>query len=82
MAAQFRLEEIEKEDRGWTVRMLYHNRHEHYVPVPRDKEDILRVMKHFHDQPCAGHYTAEITFRKVYRTYYWLTIRIDIWNYV
>jgi hypothetical protein len=82
MAAQFRLEEIEKEDGRRTVRMLYHNRHEHYVPVPRDKDDILRVMKHFHDQPCAGHYAAEMTFRKVYRAYYWPTMRIDIWNYV
>jgi hypothetical protein len=82
MAAQFRLEEIEKEDGRRTVRMLYHIWHEHYVPVPRDKDDILQVMKHFHDQPCAGHYAAEMTFRKVYRIYYWVTIRIDIWNYV
>jgi len=74
MAAQFRLEEIEKEDGRRTVQMLYHNQHEHYVPVPKDKEDILRVMKHFHDQPCAGHYTAEMTFRKVYRAYYRLTM--------
>jgi len=37
MAAQFRLEEIEKEDGRWTVQMLYDNWHEHYVPVLRDK---------------------------------------------
>jgi len=82
MAAQFRLEEIEKDDGRRTVRMLYHNRHEHYVPVPHDQKGIIQVMKHFHDQPCAGHYAAEMTFRKVYRAYYWPTIRIDIWNYV
>jgi hypothetical protein len=41
MAAKLRLEEIEKEDGRQTVRMLYHNRHEHYVPVPKDKDDIL-----------------------------------------
>jgi hypothetical protein len=82
MAAQFRLEEIEKEDGRQTIGMLYHYRHEHYVLVPKDKDDILRVMKHFHDQPCAGHYAAEMTFRKAYRAYYWPTMRIDIWNYV
>jgi len=39
-------------------------------------------MKHFHYQPCAGHYAAKMTFRKVYRAYFWPTMRIDIWNYV
>jgi len=80
MADQFQLKEIEKDDGRQTVRMLYHNRHEHYVPVPRDQKGIIQVMKHFHDQPCAGHYAAEMTFRKVYRAYYWPTIRIDIRN--
>jgi len=82
MAAQFRLEEIEKDDGRRTVRMLYQHQHEHYVPVPRNQKGIIQVMKHFHDQPCAGHYAAEMTFWKVYRAYYWPTIRIDIWNYV
>ena len=41
MAAQFRLEEMEKNDGRPTVRMLYHNWHEHYVPVRRDQKGII-----------------------------------------
>ena len=81
MAAQFRLEEMETEGKR-TLQLLYHNRHEQYVPVPRSHNEILQIMQHYHDQHCAGHYAAEMTFRRVYRTYYWPTIRIDIWNYV
>jgi len=33
MAVQFCLEEMEKEGKR-TLRLLYHNRHEQYVPVP------------------------------------------------
>jgi len=81
MAAQFRLEEMEKEGKR-TFQLLYHNRKEQYVPVPRGYNEIIRIIQHYHDQPCAGHYTAEMTFRRVYCTYYWPTIRIDIWSYV
>jgi len=69
MAAQFRLEEMEKEGKR-TLRLLYHNRHEQYIPVPRNHDEIIQIMQHYLDQPCAGHYAAEMTFRRVYRSYY------------
>jgi len=79
MAIRFVLQDDEKGDTG---KLLYRNRHEKYVPVPQSKEEIDRILLHFHDQPCAGHYAAEMTFRKIYESYYWPTIRGDVWSYV
>jgi transposase InsO family protein len=79
MATRFVLEESKAEGAG---DLLYRNRHEKYVPVPKCKDDIDQILLHFHDQPCAGHYAAEMTFRKIYESYYWPTIRGDVWKYV
>jgi hypothetical protein len=81
MATRFVLQNNNSE-KGNAGQLLYRNRHEKYIPVPRNEEDIDRILVYFHDQPCAGHYAAEMTFRKIYESYYWPTIRGDVWSYV
>jgi transposase InsO family protein len=79
MATNYRIEERTEDH---PARLVYKNRFEEYVPVPRNKEEIQVLLEGYHDEPCAGHYASEMTFRRIYRCFFWPTMRLDIYNYV
>jgi hypothetical protein len=79
MATKYR---IEARTEGHRPRLMYKNRFEEYVPVPRNKQEIDTILEAYHDEPCAGHYASEMTFRRIYRFFFWPTMRYDIHRYV
>jgi hypothetical protein len=79
MATNYRIEERTE---NHPARLVYKNRFEEYVPVPKNKEEIQVLLEGYHDEPCAGHYASEMTFRRIYRCFFWPTMRLDIHNYV
>jgi transposase InsO family protein len=81
MAGKYRIE-AQQGIEGHRPRLMYKNRFEEYVPVPRDKQEIETILEPYHDEPCAGHYASEMTFRRVYRFFFWPTMRYDIHHYV
>jgi hypothetical protein len=60
--------------------LVHRDRFGDYLPVPTSSE-ISDILEAFHDDPCGGHYAAEMTFQKVSVWYYWQTMRMDIYDY-
>jgi hypothetical protein len=77
MALTYKLE-MKGEKSG---RLLYFNHFDNWVPVPKQSEIVL-ILRSFHDDPCAGHYAGEITYRRIYDAFYWPTVRKDTFDYV
>src|SRR5258706_588600 len=49
--------------------------------VPNQRQ-IQLILYKFHDDPCAGHYAAEITYKKIYEAgYAWPTMIRDTREY-
>jgi hypothetical protein len=44
-------------------------------------EDINQILTVYHDA-LGGHYAFDITYRKIYRQFYWLTLRHDVYTWV
>jgi hypothetical protein len=60
--------------------LLHRDMYGDLYPVPSGKE-ILLILHQYHDDPCGGHYAAEMTFRKVSRAFYWPKMRSHIFEY-
>jgi hypothetical protein len=90
LAKRFRLEEVQVNSENENTeprksqtkpRLVYQNRFDEFVPVPK-MEDINRILMVYHDAPCARHYAFDITYRKIYRRFYWPTLRHDVYTWV
>ena len=46
------------------------------------KEEVNNILYYFHEDPLAGHFNIEETFRKVKARYYWPQIYDDIRRYI
>ena len=54
-----------------------------WVTIPKACPDAkLLVIKMFHDNPSAGHCSAQTTYDKIAKTFYWANQRREIADYV
>lgn len=81
MATNFRIKKVMRET-GDESRLLFLNRFESYVLVPKDSREMLQILRSCHDNPCSRHFAAEMMLRKIMHKFYWPTMRKDVFEYV
>lgn len=52
----------------------------HQVVVPKSIQPY--ILRAYHDSPLSGHMSAERTYAKILRKYFWDTLRSDVFDYV